>query len=54
MHIGRAIIIPAILALSLAGPILAGAKTSVAAGRSPSVHTQVIEISGGPYIRYHT
>ncbi len=54
MHIGRAIVIPAILALSLAGSILAGAEASVAAGHSASVHTQVVAMRSGPTIRYHT
>ena len=38
MRIRRAIIIPAILALSAAGSILAGSAVSVATAQAPSVH----------------
>jgi hypothetical protein len=38
MRIRRAIIIPAILALSAAGSILAGSAVPVAATQVPSVH----------------
>lgn len=38
MRIGRAIIIPAILALSVAGSVLAGPGMSVAAVHTPAVH----------------
>jgi hypothetical protein len=40
MRIGRAIIIPAILALGVAGSVQAGAEMSAAAARTPSVHVQ--------------
>ena len=38
MSIRRTIIIPAILALSAAGSILAGSAVSVTAAQAPSVH----------------
>jgi hypothetical protein len=45
MRIGRAIIIPAILALSAAGSILAGSAVPVAAAQAPSVHVQAAAVS---------
>ncbi len=41
MRVGRAILIPAILALGVAGPVLAGSGISVAAGHAPSAHVLV-------------
>jgi hypothetical protein len=38
MRIGRAIIIPALLALGAAGSIAAGSAAPVAAAQAPSVH----------------
>jgi len=38
MRIRKSIIIPAILALSAAGSILAGSSVSVAAAHAPTVH----------------
>ena len=52
MRIGRAIIIPAILALGVAGSALSGPAISVAAVHSPSVHWQVI-LSTGSCVYYH-
>jgi hypothetical protein len=40
MRIGRAIIIPAILALGVAGTVLPGAEIAMAAGHAPAVHLQ--------------
>ena len=40
MRIGRAIIIPAILALSVAGSALVGAEAAVAVVHVPAVHAQ--------------
>lgn len=53
MRIGRAIIIPAILALSVAGTVLAGAETSVAAVHTPAaqVHHVDLPLVTGTY--YH-
>ncbi len=52
MRIGRAIIIPAILALGVAGSILAGSAAPVAAVHAPGVHVQAAA-PAGPDIFYH-
>ncbi len=41
MRIRRAILIPTILALSVAGSVLTGSGMAVAAGQVPTVHTNV-------------
>jgi len=41
MRIGRAIIIPAILALGVAGAVLPGAEIAVAASHAPAVQLHV-------------
>jgi hypothetical protein len=51
MRIGRAIIIPIILALGVAGSIVSGSAMSAAAGHSPSVHVQAADAGVGIY--YH-
>ena len=51
MRIRRAII-PAILALGLAGSALAGSATSVAAAAAPSAHVQTTAASVGNSIFY--
>ncbi len=38
MRIRRAIIIPAVLALGVAGSVLSGSEIALAAGHAPSVH----------------
>ena len=53
MRIGRVLIIPAILALSAAGSILAGSAMPVAAVHAPSVHAQAAAVSSVPNIYYH-
>ena len=54
MRIGRAIIIPAILALGVAGTVLPGAEVAMAAGLAPAahVHTAVTPSLSGVY--YHS
>jgi len=52
MRIGRVLIIPAILALGVAGSILAGSAMSPAAGHAPSVHVQAAAASARPDIYY--
>ena len=42
MRVGRAIIIPAILALSVAGSVIAGAEVAVAAVHAPAVHVHTV------------
>lgn len=54
MRIGRAIIIPAILALGVAGSILSGSVMSAAAGHAPSVHVQAAAGSTDPSLYFHT
>jgi hypothetical protein len=44
MRIRRAIV-PAVLALSVAGSVVAGSALSVAAGHAPSTHTHVVAAS---------
>ena len=50
MRIGRAIIIPAILALSAAGSILTGSVVSATAAQAPSVHV----VTAAPAASAHT
>jgi hypothetical protein len=53
MRIRRAIIIPAILALGVAGSILSGSAMSAAAGHTPSVHVHAAASSKNPNMYYH-
>ncbi len=53
MRIGRALIIPTILALGVAGSILAGSAMPVAAVHAPSVHVQAVTVSSVPNMYYH-
>jgi hypothetical protein len=58
MRIGRAIIIPAILALGVAGSTVAGSAIAVAAGhlhpQGSSVHVQSKIAYGDPNFYYHS
>jgi len=55
MRIGRAIIIPAILALGAAGPIVAGSAAPLtAAAYAPSIQVQKAPIPWVPGVFYHT
>jgi hypothetical protein len=54
MHIGRAIIIPAILALGAAGSILSSSAMSAATAHAPVVHVQASGSSVVPNMTYHT
>jgi len=54
MRIGRALIIPAVLALSLAGSALVGTALPVAAANVPMVHIHAHGLNpGGTYTFYH-
>lgn len=53
MSVKRSVIIPAILALSAAGSILAGSTVSVAAAQATSVHV-VAAAPASPNTHYHT
>ena len=52
MPIRRAIIIPAIIALSAAGSILAGSAVSAATAQAPSAHVLVTASSASPGTHY--
>lgn len=53
MRIGRTIIIPAILALTAAGSILAGSAVPVAAASAPSAHVVATASSTAPHVYFH-
>lgn len=53
MRVGRAFLIPTILALSVAGTVLAGSGMAVAAGQTPTVHVHVITPAAGYNTYYH-
>jgi hypothetical protein len=53
MRIGRAIIIPAIIALGAAGSIVSGSVMPAAVGHAPSVHVQVAGSFVIPNMTYH-
>jgi hypothetical protein len=53
MRIGRPIIIPAILALGVAGSILSSSAMASAAVHAPSVQAHAVGATGGPHIFYH-
>jgi hypothetical protein len=55
MRIGRTVLIPVILALGVAGSVLAGAEMSAAAAATPTVHVlQTTTITVSPLMRYHS
>ena len=54
MRIGRVIIIPAMLALSVAGSLLTGSAMSAAAGHDASGHVPAAAVSASPDTYYHT
>jgi hypothetical protein len=54
MRIGRAIIIPAVLALSAAGSIAAAAAAPAAAVAAPAAHVQHVTANGAPRMHYHS
>jgi hypothetical protein len=53
MHVRRAIIIPAILALGVAGSVLPGLAMSAVAGHTASVHVHVVAAPANPDVYYH-
>ncbi len=52
MRIGRTIIIPAILALSTAGSILAASAVPVAAAQASGAHVSVTVVAAAPTTHY--
>lgn len=53
MRIIPGIIIPAILALGVAGSILSGAEMTVTAAHATSVHAHVAAMSSLPHMKFH-
>ena len=53
MRVGRAIIIPAILALSVAGSVVTGAEVAVAAVHASAVHPHTTAPSINIYTYHH-
>ena len=53
MRIGRALTIPAIVTLGMAGSILAASATTVAVGHTSIVHVQALGAHGIPGVYYH-
>jgi hypothetical protein len=53
MRIGRSLIIPAILALGVAGSLLAGPAMSAATGHQASSHVHVVAAPANPDMVYH-
>ena len=53
MHIRRAIIIPVILALGVAGSALSGSAMSAAAVRAPAIHLHVTDHDSFSNLYYH-
>ena len=54
MRIGRAIIIPAIVALGVAGSVLADSALPAVAAPAPAIHVQAAPSSVVPNMLYHT
>jgi hypothetical protein len=53
MHVRRAIIIPAILALGVAGSLLPGMAMAAATGHAASVHVQAAAAPASPQMVFH-
>jgi hypothetical protein len=54
MRIGRSVVISIVLALGMAGSVLAGAEMSAAVASTPSVHAQHdSSLALGPHMRFH-
>ena len=54
MHLGRAIIIPAILALGASGSILAGSAAAVSVAQAPAAHVHLAASNQTGNLLYHT
>jgi hypothetical protein len=54
MRIGRAILIPAILALGVAGSVVAGAEIPAAAQHVQSVTVQTAVAVAAPAVHFHS
>jgi hypothetical protein len=53
MRIGRAVIIPVILALSAAGSIIAGSAVPAVAAQAPTAHVVAAASATHPHMFYH-
>jgi hypothetical protein len=53
MRVGRPIIIPAVLALGVAGSILSSSAMASAAVQTQTVYAGSVSTTGGLYIFYH-
>jgi hypothetical protein len=53
MRVGRLVLIPAILALSVTGSTLAGSALSVAVSHSTQIHAQADGAAAAPNLYYH-
>jgi hypothetical protein len=53
MRIGRPLIVPAILALGVAGSLLTGPAMPAAAGHDAGAHVQAFAVSWSPDTLYH-
>ena len=54
MHIGRAIIFPAVLALGVSASLLSGPAMSTATGHAASVHVQAAAAPTNLTMLYHS
>ena len=54
MRIGKALAIPAIVTLGMAGPILAGTVTTVAVSQSAIVQIQAAGTHAIPFVYYNS
>jgi hypothetical protein len=54
MRVGRTIIIPAVLALGVAGSVLAAVEASAATEHVAIAHVQTVASSPTPDVFYHT
>jgi hypothetical protein len=53
MRIGKALTIPALITLGMAGPILASTVTTVAAGQTAIVQVQALGTHANPGVYYN-
>jgi hypothetical protein len=53
MRIGKALTIPALITLGMAGPVLASTVTTMAAGQTAGVQVQALGAHAGPFVYYN-
>lgn len=54
MRIGKALTIPAIVTMGMAGPILASVATTTTAGQTAIVSVQAASVTSIPFVYYHS